>query len=244
MVHEETSTESLPRQRRDYQTGMWAAIVVTIIPILRTGMTFCSIYGGMAFDQFGSRGLLPMMRLFDYLQSGLSLLWALAYIVVIDSLHSYAPPEKRRWVRVGLILAVIYLLVLTFNFLTSFAPNFRFTLFERILPARNSTLRPIAVLILIYALMWFAALFAIPAFTRGGLERAIRWCLGISGVLLIACGAAWVFSPSVQINGMLSTASLLIQLTIFPVATAMIAVAFWRRTKVQPADGLSLSSAG
>ena len=244
MLNEQTSTTSQTRQQKANKAGMWAAIVVTLIPILSACMTLGTLYGGMFYNQFGSRGLLLMMNFFDYGQSALSLLWALVFAVLMACLYSFAPAEKRKWLQVGLILALTYLLLLIFNYLISFAPNFRFTFLERIFPALESRFRPWAFGTLIYTLMGLAALFAIPAFTRGGLERAIRWCLGISGVLLIACGVVWIFSPGAQINAMLSLATFLIRITIFPLTTAMIAVAFWRMTKIQPAENVSLPTTG
>ena len=231
MLNEETSTISQPRGRKAFKTGMWAAILVTLIPILSACMTLGTIYGGMLFSQLGNRGILLTINTFGYLQSGLSLLWALAFVFVMASLYSYAPAEKRKWVQVGLICALTYLLLLAFNYLISFAPNFRFAFLERVFPAMDSRLRPWAFETLFYALMGLAALFAIPAFTRRGLERAIRWCLGISGVLLIACGAGWIPNLSAQIIGMFSLGTLLIRITIFPLTTAMIAVVFWRATR-------------
>lgn len=244
MLNEETDRAIQTREQRAYKAGMWAAILVTLIPVLSACLTLSAVYGGMLFEQFGSRGLFLMMNLFDYGQSALSLLWALAFATLMACLYSYAPAKRRKWLQVGLILALTYLLLLLFNYLISFAPNFQLSFLERIFPALESRFRPWSFGTLVFSLMGLAALFAIPAFTRGGLERSIRWCLGISGALLIACGAGYLGSVRAQTNAMLSLATFLIRITIFPLTTAMIAVAFWRTTKMQPGDGLTLSSAG
>jgi hypothetical protein len=188
MLSEEMSPESQVPQLKTFQAGMKAAIFVTIAPILSAGMTLGAIYGGMLYNQLSSLSLLGMMNAFGYLQSGLSLLEALAFVVVLACLRSLTPPGRRVWVQIGFILAVIYALALILNFISAIVPVLRYSVLKWVLPAMDSRLRPFVFGTLMYSLMGLAMLFVIPAFSQGGLERAIRWCLGISGGLLIACG--------------------------------------------------------
>ena len=240
MAGDETSASSLSPQRKTFRVGMWAAIVITITPILSAGLVLGSIYGGMLFNQFGSRSLFLTVNLFGYLQSVLSLVETLAFVIVIACLRSYAPAEKRIWIQIGFIIAVIYALVVGINFIGGLAPNFHLYILERVFPAMDSRLRPMVFVTLVSALMGLAVLLAIPAFTRGGLERIIRWCLAISGVLLIACGVGMVLGLGMQTNAWLSIGTMLIRITVFPLATVLIAVVFRRAEKMKPGAELSL----
>jgi hypothetical protein len=234
MLSEEMSTESQTPQIKTFRAGMWAAIFVAISPILYTGITLGTIYGGMLYNQLGSRSLLWLMNTAGYLQSGLSLLETLAFVVVMACLQGYAPPGKRVWVQIGFIIALIYALVLFLNFLSGFVPVLRYSMLERVLPAMDSRLRPFVFGTLIYSLMGLAMLFAIPAFSRGGLERAIRWGLGISGALLIAAVVGMAFNLGMQPNATLSLVTMVIRVTLYPLTMALIAAAFRRATKAQP----------
>ena len=47
---------------------------------------------------------------------GASLLLAVSFVVLMASIHSYAPPEKKVWSQIGLSFAILYAALLIWNY--------------------------------------------------------------------------------------------------------------------------------
>ena len=59
-------------------------------------------------------------------------------------------------------------------------------------------------------------------------------------IVLIACGVGMALGLGMQTNAWLSIGTMLIRITVFPLATVLIAVVFRRAKKMKPGAELSL----
>lgn len=221
--------------RRSYRLGFWGAIVVAATPWLSLSLSGWSTINGYWANQFGGRGMMLVMELIELLSLLLSLLQALAFVVVIASLRSYAPPERKAWLKAGLVLAVIFALMLGISDLGLLIARSIPGFYERLLaslPAGNVYNPSIIAVILEYALMGLALLFALPAFSRGGLERATRELLGLIGVLLAGCGIGLLARMGTQSLQWWYFASLITRTVFLSAAMVMVAVLFRRAEKM------------
>jgi hypothetical protein len=118
-----------------------------------------------------------------------SLFLGVSFVVLMVSIHYYAPEQRRVWSHVGLTFATIYAALISINYfvqLTLVAPRLsrgdidgiRFLLF---IPFDSFLY---SVDILGYSFMSLATLFAAFAFTTGGLERTVRRFMIANGLLL------------------------------------------------------------
>lgn len=160
------------------------------------------------------------------------LLLALTFPVLMSSIHSYAPDDKRIWSRLGLVFAIMYGAVLAATYwvlLTvvreSLLSGYTEGLAWFVIGSPHSitnTLEGIG-----YGFMGLAMLFAGQVFHGGRLERWIRWLFTVNGVSAIAgltlgglgiMAATWV--------------SLAVWSVTFPVVTALVAVLFKRAQRM------------
>ncbi|AZH24926.1 hypothetical protein [Haloplanus aerogenes] len=120
-----------------------------------------------------------------------SLFLGTAFVILMVSIHYYAPAERQIWSHLGLVFATIYTVLISINYyvqLTFVVPN----LLDR--TAESVRLQPFlfvsfdsflySVDLLGYSFMSLATLFAAFAFTGEGLERTVRWFLIANGLLL------------------------------------------------------------
>jgi len=118
-----------------------------------------------------------------------SLLLGVSFVVLMVSIHYYAPEGKKIWSHIGLAFATIYATligIVYFVQLTLVVPrllrndieNIRFLFFTPF----DSFLY--SVDILGYSFMSLATLFAAFVFTGKGLERTVRWFLIANGFLI------------------------------------------------------------
>lgn len=163
-----------------------------------------------------------------------SLLLAFSFVVMMVSVHYYAPEAKRPWSHIGVVFAAIYATlvgIVYFTQLTLVLPHLMrgdvakiewllFVPFDSFL---------YAVDILGYSLMSLSTLFAAGVFTGGRLERTIRFFLIANGLLV----PFLVFQ--MYVHSLIYIASL--WAVTFPGATISLALLFRRleRGKVQAA---------
>jgi hypothetical protein len=162
---------------------------------------------------------------------GASLLLALSFVVLMASIHSYAPQEKKVWSQIGLSFAIVYATLLIWNYylqLTVVRTNpllYSWLTMDFTSDTAFWSLESIG-----YALMGLAALFALPVLAEGRIELVIRWCFAVNAVFTILGGIAYVLSSNPL--HVLVLASLGIWAIAFPIATALLAVVFRRAKKM------------
>ncbi len=158
---------------------------------------------------------------------GASLLLAFSFIGFMVSIHNYAPLERKIWTQIGLSFAIVYAALLTWNYylqLTVVRNNPQ--LYEWLTMDFTPDTAFWALETVGYTLMSLAALFSLPVFNGGGIERAIRWCFAINAVFTVLGSIGYVLSGN-PLHGLV-LASLGVWAIAFPVATALIAVIFKR----------------
>lgn len=202
-----TSTTS----RAVYQIGFWSAILTTAWIIIFN----IAIALGVAGVSTRSVAV------------GASLLLAFSFIALMVSIHNYAPPERKIWSQIGLSLAIVYAALLTWNYylqLTVVRNNPQ--LYEWLTMDFTPDTAFWSLETVGYTLMGLAALFALPVFNGGGIERAIRWCFAINAVFTVLGSIGYVLSGN-PLHGLV-VASLGVWAIVFPIATALLAVMFKR----------------
>ena len=84
-----------------------------------------------------------------------------------------------------------------------------------------------------FAFLALAGILVMPAFSRGGLGRAIRWSYAANGVLLAVAIAGYVLQPhvaTVLMANLLLTPGALAVGVIFPITAILMAVYFRRES--------------
>ncbi|MCR4391520.1 MAG: hypothetical protein NUV94_01785 [Candidatus Acetothermia bacterium] len=161
---------------------------------------------------------------------GASLLLALSFIVLMASIHSYASQEKKVLSQIGLSFAIVYAALLIWNYYLQLTvvhtnPHLYAWLTMDFTPDTAFwSLETIG-----YTLMGLAALFALPIFARGRIERVIRGCFVANAVFTVLGGIGYVLSNNPL--HVLVLASLAVWAIAFPLATALLAVVFKRAGK-------------
>jgi hypothetical protein len=166
--------------------GSWSAVlssVFSITYIVGQVAEWLGLLGSMGGPESASTPLGLVLLLTPSLFLGIS------FAVLMVSIHYYAPEDRKVWSHVGLTFATIYAVLISINYfvqLTLVVPrllrgdveSIRFLLFVPF----DSFLY--SVDILGYSFMSIATLFAAFVFTKGGLERTVRWFLIANGLLL------------------------------------------------------------
>lgn len=162
---------------------------------------------------------------------GASLLLALSFIILMASIHSYAPQDKRVWSQIGLSFAIVYASLLIWNYylqLTVVRTNPHLYGWLTMNFTRDTAFWSLESIG--YALMGLAALFTLPIFVKGRIELVIRWCLAANAVFTILGGIGYILS--VNPLHILVLVSLGVWAIAFPIATALMAVVFKRAEKI------------
>lgn len=158
---------------------------------------------------------------------GASLLLALSFVVLMVSIHNYAPLEKKIWSQIGLSFAILYAALLLWNYylqLTVVRTNpvlYSWLTMDFTSDTAFWSLESIG-----YALMGLASLFVVPLLPPGRMELVIRWCFAVNAGFTILGGIAYIASTNPL--HVLVLASLGIWAVAFPLATALLAVMFRR----------------
>lgn len=154
-----------------------------------------------------------------------SIFLAPSFVILMISIHYYAPEDQKIWSHMGLIFATIYAVLISIVYYTQLTwviPHmlqgteeqlsaFTFKSFDSFL---------YVVDVLGYSFMSLSTLFAAPVFVGGGLERRIRWFLIANG-LLIPFLSLQMYYPSLIYGAAL-------WIITFPTSTILLAMLFRR----------------
>lgn len=210
MTYEQINARSTT-SRAVYQIGFWSAILTT------TWIIIFNIAIALGVAGASTRSVAV----------GASLLLAFSFIALTVSIHNYAPPERKIWSQIGLSFAIVYAVLLTWNYylqLTVVRNNPQ--LYEWLTMDFTPDTAFWSLETIGYTFMGLAALFDLPVFNGGGIERAIRWCFAINAAFTVLGNIGYVLSGN-PLHGLV-LASLGVWAIAFPIATALLAVMFKR----------------
>lgn len=166
--------------------GLWSAWLTTVFSVFYVLAQFAEWFGWLGSGG-GPESASTAAGLGILLTP--SLLLGSSFVVLMISIHHYAPESRKIWSHVGLVFAGIYATLtgmVYFIQLTFVAPHIShhdidgirlllFTPFDSFL---------YSVDLLGYSFMSLATLFAAFVFTGKGLEKAVRWFLIANGLLI------------------------------------------------------------
>lgn len=171
-----------------------------------------------------------------------SLFLGTAFVVLMVSVHYYAPDDRKIWSHLGVVFATIYAVLISLNYyvqLTFVLPHmiegtvesvqvqpFLFVPFDSFL---------YSVDILGYSFMSLATLFGAFVFTGDGLERTVRWFMTANGLILPFLALQIYYNPLIWIAALWAIT--------FPGSTIGLALLFGRTTPAR-SDRVEPSVAG
>ncbi len=219
-----------------HKLGFWSAVLATlssigygiaVIVLMISSMTAAADtppgwQGAEAYvDSFQFIQMLPLIP---------SLVLAPAFIVLMVSIHYYAPPEKRMWSHLGIVFTIVYAVMACINYITQLTVvRLAISIQETDGLAMFAMGNPHSIfwaLASAYAFMNLAMLFTAPVFEGGRLERWIRGLFYANGASVIAT----IFGVVVDAPWVYLLGSLVPWCIIFAPATALLAVLFARTT--------------
>jgi hypothetical protein len=160
-----------------------------------------------------------------------SLLLALSFVVLMASIHSYAPQEKKVWSEIGLSFAIVYAALLIWNYylqLTVVRINPHLYTWLTMGFTRDTAFWSLETIG--YALMGLAALFVLPVLAKGRIELVIRWCFAVNAVFTVLGSVGYVVSGNPL--HVLVLIGLGVWAIAFPIATALLAAVFKRMERI------------
>lgn len=166
--------------------GLWSAWLTTMFSLAYIIAQFAEWFGWLGSGG-GPESASTASGLIILLTP--SLLLGSSFVVLMVSIHHYAPENKKIWSHLGLVFAAIYatltgivyyvqLTLVVPHLLRHEVDSIRFLLFKPF----DSFLYSIDVFG--YSFMSLATLFAAFVFTGKGLERTVRWFLIANGCLI------------------------------------------------------------
>jgi hypothetical protein len=144
-----------------------------------------------------------------------------AFVLLMASIHEYAPAGKKAFSRLGLLFSLGYAVLIGFNYYMqlTLVPKGLYSV-----PFAMDDPQSImwVIEVLGYGFMGFSTLFASRSFGKGKPEQAVRWLFIVNGVLGIGgmIGYAIGLSMSVLFVG------LLVWDVIMPASTILLALVF------------------
>ena len=187
-----------------FQIGFWSAMLVTIINMSST---------------------VARMTSFEMLSMGLGFLVVSIFVVLMTSVHYYAPDDKKILTMLGISFAILCAALLSINYYMQLTVVRWNSL--PMLAVNNPHSIMWSIEVLGYGFMGLATLFPAVIFSKGKLELAIRWLfvanavLGIGGII----GLVFVNNP------MSLFAGLLVWDVVFPLMTLLLGIFFKRKMK-------------
>lgn len=194
-----------------YQVGFWSAVLATVwILAFNAGVVL-------------------------HLQSlavSSSLLLAPSFVILMVSVHHYEPERQKLWSQIGLSFTIIYAATVGLNYfmyLTVVRQNPQGYAWLTMDFRADSAFWALEVLG--YTFMSLGALFVVPIFSGGKVERAIRWLFVVNGVANISAALAVLLTANPL--HMLVLVSLGVWSIAFPIATILLAVVFKRAERMK-----------
>lgn len=200
-----------------YKVGFWAAV-------------FSFLFGmGYIVFQFAQFGGFPSEPWHLMTLTFPSFWLALSFVILTISIYYYAANEKKIWGHIAIAFAVIYATLITSVYylqMTLVLPSFLAGQMENAFLELKLGTFIYGLDVLGYSFLSLSTLFAAPVFSAkcgGRLERGIFWSLIANGLL----------TPALLLQQNLPTLTIAALWVItFPVATALLAMLFRRKTKV------------
>lgn len=203
-----------------YRLGFWSGLastalsVIYIVPQLIIGIDMPA----------SPRDLLVIL--------GPSILLAPSFLILMISVHHFAPDEKKIWSHIGMAFAIAYFVFVTIVYFVGLTIQLPHTIqgdvdkYELLTYAPKSFMTAIDALG--YASMSLAMLFASPVFGNRGLARWIRRLFIANGVLAPVILATQVYPLVAYIGGF--------WIITFPSATGLLTIMFWRHWRTESTD--------
>lgn len=163
---------------------------------------------------------------------GPSILLAPSFLILMISVHHFAPDEKKIWSHIGMAFAIAYFVFVTIVYFVGLTIQLPHTIqgdvdkYELLKYAPKSFMTAIDALG--YASMSLAMLFASPVFGKRGLARWIRRLCIANGVLAPVILATQVYPLVAYLGGF--------WIITFPSATGLLTIMFWRHWRAEAAD--------
>jgi hypothetical protein len=195
-----------------YQVGFWSAVVTTVWIL--------------AFNVAALVLKSPLLAV------GSALLLAPSFVILMVSIHHYAPEGKKLWSQIGLSFAIIYTATVGLNYflyLTVVRQNPQGYAWLTMDLRADSAFWALEVLG--YTFMSLGALLVVPIFSGGRVGSAIRWLFVLNGgVNIVATLAVLLTANPLHI---LVLVSLGVWSIAFPIATILLAVVFKRADRMK-----------
>jgi len=199
-------SEFNPREKKYvYQLGFWSAVVATLL-VLVAGIT-------------ATASIQPFATIIGFLLT-------LSFLILMASIHSYAPEERKVFSLVGLSFAIIYATLISINYFIQLTFVRQSTFDASMFEMTNPQSMMWVIEVLGYFFMGLATLFAAPVFGSSRLERFVKWLFVANGVLGILTPIGYGLSLPLEIL----LGGLIVWDIIMPISTASLAILF-RRAK-------------
>jgi hypothetical protein len=190
------------------QVGFWAAVVTTALNVLFT-LGLISI---PATRWAGAQLFAAEFKPIESLPAIPALLLGPAVMMLMLSIHFYAPQPKRIFSLAAVLFTAIYAALCSLNYFVQLT-----AVRQGVLNGDASAIAPfvmanpqsvfLAVDTLGYLFLFIACLLAAPVFDRGRLEQGIRWLLvgsavlGLIGVLGYAIDQPTIYFAGLMVSG-------------------------------------------
>jgi hypothetical protein len=188
------------------QLGFWSATICTMMFIL---WIFCFI-GILAFNQ-PSRWTnledymmytLKNNQLFKTLAEAAMVIFGVAFVILLNSIHNYAPLKQKILTRISLSFGIIFAALTGLSYFVQVA-----TVRLGIIKGQTAGLEqfinvnPAAAILAVNVLGWslflgLASLFAAPVFSGAGLKKVIRYAFTANGIFCLIGGSGFVFDQT------------------------------------------------
>src|SRR6266487_1104754 len=182
-----------PMQKIYYKFGFWSALVAFVASVGFSVAQILQVVGVLVF---------PWDGIFIY---AFSLGIATPFLLALLALHYTVPNEKKIWSHAALLLAVMYAMYVTLNYVVQLATVIPFSLRGALDEIRVLNQTPHSLFwdvdALGYIFMGLATLFAFPVFAKQGLQRWLRGFFLANG-LITPLVAVYYFYPNFS-NGLL-----------------------------------------
>jgi len=186
--------------------GFWAAIAFTVVVIF-SGITATAAWKTPS------------------LISGILLVPI--FMILMVCIHEYAPAERKIFSRLGMLFAIGYAVLISFNYFIQLT-LVRQGLYTVPFDMSDPLSMMFAIEILGYGFMGLATLFTAWVFNSGRLENAVRWLFIINGVL----GIGGVIGYILNLNINIMYWGLVAWDIIMPVSSVLLAIIFKQRSKL------------
>ncbi len=154
-----------------YRVGFWLALIAFIAAI---GFSIAQILQVIGITKP------PWDAILIYL---FSLFIATPFMLVLLALHYVTPAEKRFWSHAAVLLALMYATYVTLNYVVQLTAVIPYAAPNPVLIQTPHSLFW-TVDALGYIALSLATLFAIPVFTKQGLQKWIRWFFLANGLII------------------------------------------------------------